>query len=117
MWVLFWKQYKFSKMATFVSVIGALIRYGGVLCIFYGVIPAALICIAIGVGIHFGAEQIAFSAWKKTVRKNGLEEQIRQGDLEVAAKLINGTTDKKIQNYVVSLNPGAAALLKQEPEK
>ncbi len=65
MWVLSWTKYKASKFATFVSVIGALTRYGGVLCLVNGLIPAALICILIGVGIHFGAEAINKSAVKK----------------------------------------------------
>lgn len=54
MWVLSWKKYGASKFATFVSVIGALTRYGGVLCLVNALIPAAIICIAIGVGLHYG---------------------------------------------------------------
>lgn len=59
MWVLTWKKYALSKFATFVSIIGALMRYAGVLCLFAGLIPATLICIAIGIGLHFCAEAIA----------------------------------------------------------
>ena len=59
MWVLSWKSYKLSKFATFVSIIGALVRYAGVMCLFASAIPAALICIAIGIAIHFCAEAIA----------------------------------------------------------
>ncbi len=59
MWFLSWKKYALSKFATFISIVGALVRYGGVLCLFSGLIPAALICIAIGIGIHFCAEAIA----------------------------------------------------------
>ena len=43
MWVLSWKKYALSKFATFVSVLGALMRYAGVMCLFSGLIPAALI--------------------------------------------------------------------------
>lgn len=59
MWVLSWKKYALSKFATFVSVLGALMRYAGVMCLFSSLIPAALICIAIGIGLHFCAEAIA----------------------------------------------------------
>lgn len=59
MWVLSWKKYALSKFATFVSIIGALMRYAGVMCLFSSLIPATLICIAIGIGFHFGAEAIA----------------------------------------------------------
>lgn len=59
MWVLSWKKYALSKFATFVSIMGALMRYAGVMCLFSSLIPAALICMAIGIGLHFGAEAIA----------------------------------------------------------
>ena len=68
MWVLSWKKYAASKLATFISVIGALVRYGGVLCLINAAIPAGIVCIAIGVGIHFGAEAIAKSKAKKVTQ-------------------------------------------------
>ena len=68
MWVLSWKKYASSKFATFVSVLGALVRYAGVLCLFSSLIPAALICIAIGIALHFVAEAIAKS---KATKANG----------------------------------------------
>ena len=68
MWVLSWKKYAVSKLATFVSILGALMRYAGVVCLFSSVIPAALICLAIGIGLHFGAEAIAKS---KAAKKAG----------------------------------------------
>lgn len=105
MWVLSWKRYKLSKLATVVSIIGAFTRYGGGMALFSGLIPGALICLAIGVGLHFGAEQINFSAWKKLVRSKGIEEEIRKGNIEVAKRLLNGTTDEKVRKYVASLNP------------
>ncbi len=117
MWILSWKQYKLSKFATFVSVVGALTRYAGILCLLNGLIPAALICIAIGIGFHLTAEQIAFSAWKKCLKKEGIEDQIKQGNLEVASVIINGTTDKKIHDYIVSLNSNANSLLNKNQNK
>lgn len=69
MWVLSWKKYALSKFATFVSVLGALMRYAGVMCLFSSLIPAALICIAIGIGLHFGAEAIAKNKAAKVIGK------------------------------------------------
>ncbi len=104
MWILSYKNYKVSKMATLISVIGTLTRYGGILCLFAALIPGALICLAIGIGMHYWAEQIAFNAWKKQVKKTGVEDALRQGNVEVAAKLIDGL-DKKYVQYVMSLLP------------
>ncbi len=61
MWVLSWTKYANSKFATFVSIVGALTRYGGVLCFFYSAIVAGIICLAIGIGIHFLADFISKS--------------------------------------------------------
>ena len=69
MWILSWKKYALSKFATFVSILGTLTRYAGVMCLFSGVIPAALICIAIGVGLHFAAEAIAKNKAAKVAGK------------------------------------------------
>lgn len=65
MWILSWKKYSVSRLATFVSIIGALTRYGGVICLVNALIPAALICIAIGVGLHYLAEAVNKSAVNK----------------------------------------------------
>lgn len=112
MWVLSWKQYKISKLATSVSVIGALTRYGGVLCLFGALIPAAVICLAIGIGCHFWAEEIAFSAWKKTVHAKGYEIKVIQGDLQIAIQLYNAKPEKKTLAYFDSLNPQVAAQIR-----
>lgn len=65
MWILSWKKYAYSKFATFVSVVGALTRYGGVICLVNSLIVPAIICILIGIGIHFGAEAINKAVVKK----------------------------------------------------
>lgn len=59
MWLIRWNKYRYSKLATFVSVIGALTRYGGVFALVNGLILGGIITFAIGVGIHFLAESIA----------------------------------------------------------
>lgn len=69
MWVLFWKKYSLSKFATFLSVLGALMRYAGVMCLFENSIPAALLCIAFGIALHFVAEAIAKNKATKVVGK------------------------------------------------
>ncbi len=112
MWILSYKRYGASKMATFVSVIGTLTRYGGVLCLFTGLFPAAIICVGIGIGMHFWAESIAFGAWKKLAKKNGVENALRQGNEEVARALIPGL-DKKYAQYVLSLMPAPSEELRK----
>ena len=69
MWVLSWKNYALSKLATFVSVIGAFVRYAGVVCLFSSLILPGIICIAIGIAIHFCAEEIAKAKAKKISKK------------------------------------------------
>lgn len=113
MWILSWKQYKHSKLATFVSVLGTLIRYGGVLCLFSALIPAAAICLAIGIGCHFWAEEIAFSAWKKVVQSKGYETKVMQGDLQTAIQLYNTNPMKKTVEYFDGLNPQVAAQIRE----
>lgn len=109
MWVLAWTNYKASKFATFMSVIGALTRYGGIICLFSGVFLAALICVAIGIGIHFLAEEIAFKAWIKVIKKEGLEQLIRNGDIDAAVKLYNASPSNRTLKYFDSLNPHVSA--------
>ena len=67
MWILSWKNYKLSKLATFVSVVGALMRYAGVICLFSSLILEGLIVFGVGIAIHFGAEAIAKNKAKKIV--------------------------------------------------
>lgn len=114
MWVLSWKNYALSKMATFLSVIGTLVRYGGVLCLFSAVIPAGIICILIGVGFHFLAEYIGFEKWKKSVQSGGYEQEIREGNLNIAVQLYNKNPGKKTLKYFELLNPQVASQIKQE---
>lgn len=113
MWVLSWKKYSLSKFATFVSVIGALIRYAGVMCLVYSLIPAAIICIAIGIGFHFLAESISFNKWKKAVSEKGYDKKIIQGDVDTAVQLYNGNIGKKTLKYFESLNPQVAQQIQE----
>ncbi len=59
MWLLSWTNYRLSKLATAVSVIAALLRYAGVACLVASLIPAGIICLAIGIALRFAAEAIA----------------------------------------------------------
>lgn len=58
MWILSWRKYEGSKFATFISIVGALTRYGGAMCLFSGLIPEGLLTFAIGIGIQFLAEKL-----------------------------------------------------------
>ncbi len=71
MWIFAWKKYALSKFATFVSVLGAFMRYAGVACLVSSLIPAALICISIGVVLNFGADAIAKNKVAKVTGKAG----------------------------------------------
>lgn len=109
MWMLFWKKYKLSKLATCISVIGALTRYGGVLCIAEGLIAGVIGCFAVGIAMHFLAEQIAFNAWKEKIQAQGYEIQVTQGNLQFAIQLYNSNPCEKTLKYFETLNPQAAA--------
>ena len=112
MWVLTWKRYQLSKLATFVSATGALIRYGGVTCLFSELIPAAIVCIIIGIAFHFWAEQISFNAWKKNLQTEGYEVQVIQGNLQLAVQLYNGNPCEKTLKYFETINPQIAAQIR-----
>lgn len=105
MWMLTWKKYGTSKSATALSVFGALVRYGGVLCLFNGVIPTGIVIILIGIGIHYAAESMAHSDWVKYVQTSGLAQRIQGGDLQLAAQLYTKIEDDKKRQYLLSLNP------------
>ena len=117
MWMLFWTKYQASKFATFVSIVGTLMRYAGVLCLFAGAPVGTVVCFGIGVGIHFLAEAIGFGAWKKTVHKQGLDEKVKQGDLQTAIALYNGDPKKRTLKYLDSLNAQVAAQIRAQVEK
>lgn len=93
MWIICWRRYPASILATIVSILSVVIRLTGVAIVFSNEIVIGIICFAIGIGIHYCAEFIAFSAWKRIVRKEGFEKRIKQGDFQIAAKLINGLRD------------------------
>ena len=72
MWILSWKNYKISKLATFISIMAALTRYAGVYCLFSELLVPGLVCIAIGIGFHFVAEAVA----KKKVKQRIVWEKV-----------------------------------------
>ncbi|MBO5065883.1 MAG: zinc ribbon domain-containing protein [Clostridia bacterium] len=85
MWIFFWRKYAFSKLATFVSFVGMMMRYVGVACLFESLIPGGLICIAIGIGIHFGAEAIAKNKEAKAVGEKGTAKTEKSAPAETKA--------------------------------
>ena len=102
MWILSWKQYKLSKFATFVSIIGALMRSAGVMCLFASAIPAALICIAIGIALHFCAEAIAKN---KTAKTTGVKNTTKAPCVEFSQT--TPTTVKSSPNIVQTSSPAS----------
>lgn len=66
MWILSWNKYYYSKLATFISIVGALMRYAGVTFLISGIFSGALICFGIGIGFHYLAEYVAKSKQPKS---------------------------------------------------
>lgn len=105
MWLFFWTQYSTSKFATFISMMGAMMRYAGVTCLFSGLIPAGLICIAIGIAIHFGAGAIAKSKVKKATGTMKKEKSSSPATTP-------NSTEKQVPKSTVQSNPTPIASAK-----
>lgn len=108
-----WTVYKSSGLATFVSIVGALVCYAGILCLFAKEFLAAVICVVIGFAIQMGADEIAknatFKKWKNEVVSKGYAQLIAQGDYSVAVQLYNQNPGEKTIQYFETLNPQIAA--------
>lgn len=96
MWILRWRNYKHSKLATFISVIGALTLYGGVMLLVYKEYVPGIVTAAVGIAIQFGAEKLAQAKAKK------LTEKIKHGHNEAkkcphCGKFVSA--DTKFCNY------------------
>ena len=108
-----WTIYKSSGLATFVSIVGALVCYAGILLLFAKEFLAAVICIVIGFAIQLGAEEIArnaeFKKWKNEVVSKGYAQLIAQGDYSVAVQLYNQKPGEKTMEFFKTLNPQIAA--------
>lgn len=117
MWLLTWKTYKLSKFATFISIIGALMRYAAVLCITYGAIAGLFICGAIGVGLHFLAESISNKKWQKLVVEKGFTDRIVSGDLEAAIYVYNANPSTNTLKFIASHNAQMAEEVKARLKK
>ena len=105
MWILTWKTYKKAGFATFISIVGALLRYASVMCLFSALIPGFLVCLPLGIGAHFLAEGMAFGNWKKRVRAQGFDVAVKNGDANVAYQLYNANPCAKTVKYITELNP------------
>lgn len=110
------KKYKNSGWATFVSVIGALCQYGGVMCLVNSLIPAGLITLAIGIALYFAGEKIHFNKWIKLVQSKGLEEKIRT-DINVAVQVYNANPGDNTLKYITGLNPEAGQQISRSISK
>lgn len=117
MWLLTWKKYKASKAATFISAIGALIRYGAVLCLVSALIPGFLVCAAIGVGMHYWAERIAAAKWYKLLAEQGYVAKIAAGDLQAAINVYNANPSKDTLNFIAKHNEKLAQEIQSRIKK
>lgn len=114
MWILSWTKYNNSKLATFISVIGALTRYGGVLCLFSGLIPAGIICLGIGIAVHFGAEAIHTNKWKSQLKKEGYAQKIINGDFDTAIAVYKAKPQKSTIKLIASYNSQLAREIEEK---
>ncbi len=73
MWILSWRNYKHSKLATFISIVGAFTIYGGVMLAISKEYIPGIITAAIGIAIRFGAEKLAQAKAKKLIDKRKSE--------------------------------------------
>lgn len=117
MWLLTWKTYKLSKFATFISIVGALTRYAAVLCISYGAIAGLFVCGAIGVALHFLAEHINNTKWKKMLSKEGYTAKIAAGDLNAALAVYNANPSNSTLNFIASYNTQVAEQVRTQIKK
>ena len=117
MWLLFWKKYSLSKGATFVSIIGALMRYASVMCISYSTIVGFVVCAAIGVALHFLAEYIGNSKWQKVVIEKGFAAKIAAGDLETAISVYKSNPSKSALKFIASQNAQMAEEISTQIKK
>ena len=117
MWLLTWKTYKLSKFATFISIVGALTRYAAVLCITYGAIAGLFVCAAIGIALHFLAEHINNTKWKKMVSEKGYTSKIAAGDLQTAIAVYNANPSNSTLDFIASYNTQVAQQIREKIKK
>ncbi len=117
MWILTWKKYKLSKGATFISVVGALMRYAAVLCIIYGAIAGLVVCGAIGVALHFLAEHIHNGKWQKMVSEKGFASKIAAGDIDTAVRVYNANPSDSTLKFIASHNAHVAEEVRSRIKK
>lgn len=79
---IFWKNYKHSKLATAISVIGAFTAYGGITLIINDLYVAGLITVAVSIAIHFGAKKVAQAKAQKMsgINKSKSNEEIKTSE-------------------------------------
>lgn len=74
--LIIWKNYKHSKLATFISVVGALTLYGGVMLLVCKEYVPGIVTAAVGIAIRFGAEKVAQVKAKNFDRENKARSQL-----------------------------------------
>lgn len=113
---MFFKIYKSSVAAAFVSICGAGFVYGAIVCLFTAAILPAIICGVVGVFLHSTAanmgEKAAFKKWTKKLAEAGYSQRIAQGDYALAVQIYNENPKEETVKYVASLNAGLASRLR-----
>ena len=68
------KNYKHSKLATAISVIGAFTAYAGIALFINDEYVAGVITVAVSVGIHLGAKKVAVAKARKMINAQSQSE-------------------------------------------
>ena len=117
MWILSWKIYKLSKFASFISICGAFTRYAAVVCIANGIATGFAVCAAIGIALHFLAEALNTSKWKKVAIKEGFTARIAAGDVNAGLAVYKAKPCKNTLEFIASYNPQVAIAVSHQTAK
>lgn len=114
---MFFKIYKTSALATFVSIIAAVCVWGGVAAVFNGIVLGGIVIGVIGMFIHIWADEIgekaAFEKWTKELKLRGYTNKVAEGNFEVALALYKQNPTERTIQYFASLNPQVGARLRE----
>jgi hypothetical protein len=116
--MIFW--YKNSFLASVVSILGCVLVIAGLSMFGEGETAAAILLIVCGVPIAICGKIIsnnkAFKVWWKQVTDANLEPKIAQ-DINTAVAIYNKNPQKRTLQKIETLNPAAAAHIRQSIKK
>ncbi len=89
-------------------------RYAGAMCAYEKSGFAAILCFAIGIALHFLAEQISFNKLTSYIEQEGYAAMIKQNaDINLAVQIYNDNPSNRMKKYITSLNATVGQQLNQ----